>query len=147
MPFGTRGGTQVNYVFPADAEYEIRVRIARDLNEGVPAYTEAQHVEINIDGARVGGFTLPGVGAQPPRQGGAGNRGGGAAPARGGGAAPARGGGAPAAPADGGNQEPERPQISQIDGGIRVTAGSVKSGTRRTRAGTCASRSRPGRAR
>ena len=122
MPLGTRGGTQVQYVFPADAEYEIRVRIARDLNEGVPAYTEAQHVEINIDGARVGGFTLPGVSPPPPRQGGAGNRAGGAAPARGGGAAPTRGGGPPATPAGGGNQEPERPQISQIDGGIRVTA-------------------------
>ena len=67
LPLGTRGGTQVNYVFPADAEYEIRVRIARDLNESVPVYTEAQHVEINIDGARVGGFTLPGVGTPPPR--------------------------------------------------------------------------------
>ena len=122
LPFGTRGGTQVNHVFPADAEYEIRVRIARDLNESVPVYTEAQNVEINIDGVRVGGFTLPGVGAQPARQGGAGNRGGGAAPARGGGAAPARSGAPPAAPADGGNQEPERPQISQIDAGIRVTA-------------------------
>ena len=130
MPFGTRGGTQVTHVFPADAEYEIRVRIARDLNESVPAYTEDQHVEINIDGARVGGFTLPGVGA-PPAGGGRGNRGGGAAPARGGGAAPAagrgaaapaRGGGPPAANAEGSDQEPERPQISQIDTGIRVTA-------------------------
>jgi mono/diheme cytochrome c family protein len=129
MPFGTRGGTQVTHVFPVDADYEIRVRIARDLNEGVPAYTEDQHVEINIDGVRVGGFTLPGVTPPAPRQGGAGNRTGGAAPARGGAAAPARGGGAaparaggpPAAPADG-NQEPERPQISQIDGGIRVSA-------------------------
>jgi mono/diheme cytochrome c family protein len=97
MPFGTRGGTQLNHVFPADGEYEIRVRIARDLNEGVPIYTEAQHVEVNIDGARVGGFTLPGVGTPPP--------------------APPR----PPAAAPTGNQ-PERPQISQIGGGIRVTA-------------------------
>jgi uncharacterized protein DUF1592/uncharacterized protein DUF1588/uncharacterized protein DUF1587/uncharacterized protein DUF1585/uncharacterized protein DUF1595 len=96
LPFGTRGGTQVNYVFPADAHYEIRVRIARDLNESVPVYTEAQHVEIDVDGARVGGFMLPGVGAPTPR---------------------------PAVPAAaGGNQPGERPQISQIDGGIRVTA-------------------------
>ena len=97
MPFGTRGGTQVNYVFPADAEYEIRVRIARDLNESVPVYTEDQQVEIIVDGERVGGFTLPGVGAPPPR--------------------PARTT-TEASP----GQEPERPAISQIDGGIRVTA-------------------------
>ncbi len=100
LPLGTRGGTQVNYVFPADAEYEIRVRIARDLNESVPAYTEDQHVEINIDGARVGGFTLPGVGA--PRAGT--SRGAGPAQSRGGAtaangarAAPAAGRGATAA--------------------------------------------------
>ena len=95
LPFGTRGGTQFNYVFPADAEYEIRVRIARDLNESVPVYTENQNVEVDIDGARVGGFTLPGVGAPPPRP-------------------------QPASGSAGG--QAERPQISQIDGGIRVTA-------------------------
>jgi mono/diheme cytochrome c family protein len=110
LPFGTRGGTQVNYVFPADAEYEIRVRIARDLNESVPAYTEDQHVEIDIDGARVGGFTLPGVGTAPPGAG------------RGAGPAPGRGGQPAAGRGDGDGQQPERPAISQIDGGIRVTA-------------------------
>src|SRR5687767_1542887 len=141
LPFGTRGGTQVAYVFPADAEYEIRVRIARDLNESVPAYTEDQHVEIDIDGARVGGFTLPGVGTPPPGTGrgagaaqgrgaepagrGAQPAGRGAQPAAGrGGQPPAGRGGAPAAGRGGtdGQPQPERPQISQIDGGIRVTA-------------------------
>ena len=95
LPFGTRGGTQFNYVFPADADYELRVRIARDLNESVPVYTEAQQVEIDIDGARVGGFTLPGVGTPPPR---------------------------PQPSSDSAGSQPEQPQISQIDGGIRVTA-------------------------
>ena len=94
LPFGTRGGTQFNYVFPADAEYEIRVRITRDLNESVPVYIEAQQVEIDVDGAPVGGFTLPGVGAPPPRP----------------------------PSSDGAGGQAERPQISQIDGGIRVTA-------------------------
>ena len=109
LPFGTRGGTQVNHVFPADAEYEIRVRIARDLNEGVPAYTEDQHVEIDVDGARVGGFTLPGVGTPAPGAG------------RAAGPAPGRGG-QPAAGRGNGDGQSERPAISQIDGGIRVTA-------------------------
>ena len=94
LPFGTRGGTQLSYVFPEDAEYEIRVRIARDLNESVPVYIESQNVEIDVDGARVGGFTLPGVGTPPPRP-------------------------QPSSDSAGGQ---ERPQISQIDGGIRVTA-------------------------
>jgi hypothetical protein len=133
LPFGTRGGTQVSYVFPADAEYEIRVRIARDLNESVPAYTDDQHVEVNVDGARVGGFTLPGVGTAPPGTGrgtgAAQGRGGqpaagrGAPPAGGRGGQPATGrGGQPGGQGDADGQQPERPQISQIDGGIRVTA-------------------------
>ena len=44
-----------------DGEYEIRPRLTRDLNEGMPNYTEAQHLEISLDGERVGVFTLPGV--------------------------------------------------------------------------------------
>jgi hypothetical protein len=62
LPFGTRGGTALRYTFPMDAEYEIRVRIARDLNESVPVYADPQVVEISIDGERMGTFTLPGVG-------------------------------------------------------------------------------------
>jgi mono/diheme cytochrome c family protein len=94
LPFGTRGGTAIDYVFPADGEYEFRVRIARDLNEGVPIYREPQHVEVNVDGVRVGGFTLPGVGAPPP----------------------------PPEPSPGSSAQPQRPQISQIGQGLRVSA-------------------------
>ena len=94
LPFGTRGGTEIHHVFPADGEYELRVRIARDLNESVPIYREAQHVEVNVDGVRVGGFTLPGVGAPPP---------------------------APQ-PSPGSSAQPPRPQISQIGQGVRVSA-------------------------
>ena len=47
-----------------DGEYEIRPRLARDLNESMPRYPEAQQLEVSIDGERVGLFTLPGV--QPP---------------------------------------------------------------------------------
>ena len=94
LPFGTRGGTAIQHVFPADGEYEVRIRIARDLNEGVPIYRDPQHVEVNIDGARVGGFTLPGVGAPPP----------------------------PPEPSPGSSAPPQRPQISQIGQGLRVSA-------------------------
>jgi len=64
LPLGTRGGTLISYVFPLDGEYEIRPRLTRDLNEGMPAYMEAQHLEISLDGERVGVFTLPGVQGQ-----------------------------------------------------------------------------------
>jgi hypothetical protein len=124
-----------------DGEYEIRPRLTRDLNEGMPAYLEAQVLEISIDGERVGTFTLPGV--QPP---GAGGRGAGAP--RGGGAGrgaaagqagqAGRGGGAAAPepatppaqaaqarpPAAAGAQEdepdPQVPAISQIQQGVRA---------------------------
>jgi hypothetical protein len=65
LPLGTRGGTLIRYVFPMDGEYEIRPRLTRDLNESMPVYTETQELEISIDGARVGLFTLPGVQGQP----------------------------------------------------------------------------------
>jgi mono/diheme cytochrome c family protein len=65
LPLGTRGGTVIQYVFPMDGEYEIRPRLTRDLNEGMPVYTEAQRLEISLDGERVGLFTLPGVQSQP----------------------------------------------------------------------------------
>jgi hypothetical protein len=65
LPLGTRGGTVIQYVFPMDGEYEIRPRLTRDLNEGMPVYTETQRLEISLDGERVGLFTLPGVQSQP----------------------------------------------------------------------------------
>jgi len=91
LPVGTRGGTLIRYVFPRDGEYEFRPRLTRDLNEGMPVYTETQQLEISIEGERVGLFTLPGVQAQ---------------------AAAA----APPEPAD-----PQVPAISQIQQTIRVT--------------------------
>ncbi len=66
LPFGTRGGTLIRYTFPMDGVYEFRPRLTRDLNESVPLYTEDQHLEISIDGERVGTYTLPGIGGRPP---------------------------------------------------------------------------------
>ncbi len=61
LPFGTRGGTLVEYHFPADAEYVIAAELTRDLNEQVPMYAEEQQLEIAIDGERVALFSLPAV--------------------------------------------------------------------------------------
>ncbi len=99
LPFGTRGGTRIPYVFPMDAEYVISVRLTRDLNEGVPLYLEPQPLEISVDGERVGLFTLPGVTPPPP---------------------PAPRPAPSASPSDG-DAQPQRPAISQIDQGIRIS--------------------------
>jgi hypothetical protein len=148
FPLGTRGGTSISYLFPMDATYEFRVRIARDLNESVAVYRDAQPVEVSIDGERVGTFTLAGVAPPPPGAPpvpaepdpdnpdaepadaqpqnvseaappqGAAGRGRG----RGQGAAPAEGTGRGrgAGPA-GGQQQPARPGISQIATGPRLS--------------------------
>jgi hypothetical protein len=99
-----------------DAEYIIRVRLARDVNESVPLYLEPQNLEVSIDGERIQVFTLPGVTPAPP-------------PAR-----PAQivkndaqengqPGTAPraAGPTARASAAPQRPQISQIEAGLRVS--------------------------
>jgi hypothetical protein len=68
LPFGTRGGTRIEYVFPVDAEYEIAAELQRNLNESVPLYAEPQHLEVAIDGNRVAVFTLDGVPVQETAQ-------------------------------------------------------------------------------
>jgi hypothetical protein len=67
MPFGTRGGLRIDYTFAQDAEYEISAALARDLNEGMPVYTEPQILEISIDRERVATFTLDAATALPLR--------------------------------------------------------------------------------
>jgi hypothetical protein len=66
LPEGTRGGIAIRHTFPADGEYVIKVRLARDLNESVPAYYEPQQLEVSLDGERVQLFTLPGVSPAKP---------------------------------------------------------------------------------
>ena len=67
LPFGTRGGTLIEYHFPADAEYDIAAELARDLNEQMPLYAEEQQLEIAIDGERVALFSLPAVPLMAPQ--------------------------------------------------------------------------------
>ena len=64
LPLGTRGGLQVHYTFPLDAEYEIQLRLARDRNEHVEGLTEPSDVELMLDGERLRLFTVkPPVGS------------------------------------------------------------------------------------
>ena len=65
LPFGTRGGIRIDYTFPQDAEYTFSAALARDLNEGMPIYTEPQVLEVSIDRERVATFTLDAANALP----------------------------------------------------------------------------------
>jgi hypothetical protein len=113
LPLGTRGGTLIRYVFPMDGEYEIRPRLTRDLNESLPLYAEDQQIEISIDGTRVGVYTLPGIGGAagtPPES-----------------SEPAPDASAPPnpesrIPSPGGQTQPARPAISQIQQAVRLGA-------------------------
>ena len=58
LPFGTRGGTVVDHVFPFDGEYEIQIRLQRNRNENVEGLTESHEVELTLDGERLGLFTM-----------------------------------------------------------------------------------------
>jgi len=58
LPFGTRGGTLVNYTFPLDAEYTIQLRLTRDRNEHIEGLTETHEVELTLDGERIKVFTI-----------------------------------------------------------------------------------------
>ncbi len=76
LPLGTRGGLLVPYHFPANGQYEIRVRLARDRNEEVEGLSETHQVEVLLDSDRIESFTVrpPGsrdrtnqtTGNQPP---------------------------------------------------------------------------------
>lgn len=62
LPLGTRGGLLVPYTFPADGEYEIRIRLSRDRNEEVEGLAEPHQVEVLLDSAHIESFTV-----RPPR--------------------------------------------------------------------------------
>ena len=67
LPFGTRGGIVIDYTFPQDAEYAFSAALARDLNEGMPVYPEAQVLEVSVDRERVATFTLDAANVLPSR--------------------------------------------------------------------------------
>ncbi|MDA1092088.1 MAG: DUF1592 domain-containing protein [Acidobacteria bacterium] len=58
LPFGTRGGTEVEHTFPLDGEYEIEVRLARNRNENVEGLREPHVLEMTLDGERLELFTV-----------------------------------------------------------------------------------------
>jgi Protein of unknown function (DUF1592)/Protein of unknown function (DUF1588)/Protein of unknown function (DUF1587)/Protein of unknown function (DUF1585)/Protein of unknown function (DUF1595) len=61
LPFGTRGGTALNYTFPRDGVYSVRVQLTRYAGasfDEIPAFDEAQRLELSVDGTPVHVFQL-----------------------------------------------------------------------------------------
>ena len=68
LPFGSRGGLAVRHDFPLDGEYEIRIRLRRQLYDYVRGLQNRQRLEVRLDGARVAAFTVGGAPGTPPPQ-------------------------------------------------------------------------------
>jgi mono/diheme cytochrome c family protein len=69
LPFGTRGGAALEYTFPRDGTYGVRVQLTRYVGasfDEIPVFDEPQRLELTIDGAPVHVFELL---PQPPAEG------------------------------------------------------------------------------
>jgi mono/diheme cytochrome c family protein len=62
LPFGSQGGTSIRHYFPVDGEYTIKVALRRQLYLYIIGMGEAHELDVRIDGARVGRFTVGGEG-------------------------------------------------------------------------------------
>ena len=61
LPFGTRGGTALNYTFPRDGVYNVRVQLTRYAGasfDEIPAFDEVQRLELSLDGTPLHVFEL-----------------------------------------------------------------------------------------
>ena len=68
LPFGSRGGIAIRHNFPLDGEYDVRIRLRRQLYDYVRGLQNRQQLEVRLDGERVAEFTIGGApGTPPPR--------------------------------------------------------------------------------
>ncbi len=58
LPPGTRGGTLLRYTFPADGDYDIRLRLMRDRNEEVEGLAGPHELLVLLDRRPVKQFTV-----------------------------------------------------------------------------------------
>ena len=60
FPLGSRGGIAARHYFPVDGEYVFKVRLARTYADVIRGLNVPNEIEIRVDGARVGQFTIGG---------------------------------------------------------------------------------------
>ena len=58
LPLGTRGGILIPHTFSHDAEYEFRIRLARDRNEEIEGLNGTYELDLLIDNERIKRFTV-----------------------------------------------------------------------------------------
>ena len=62
---GSRGGIAASHYFPVDGEYVFRVRLLRTYAGVIRGLNAPATIEVRVDGARVGQFTIGGGSAEP----------------------------------------------------------------------------------
>jgi mono/diheme cytochrome c family protein len=60
FPLGSRGGIAARHYFPVDAEYDLRIRLARTYADVIRGLQVPSTLEIRVDGVRVGRFAIGG---------------------------------------------------------------------------------------
>ena len=58
LPFGSRGGMAIRHHFPLDGQYEVRIRLRRQIYDYIIGMGKAQHLDVRLDGALVERFTI-----------------------------------------------------------------------------------------
>jgi len=66
LPFGSRGGIAVHYDFPADGEYQIKVRLQRQYQDYLKGMGWPQRLDVRLDGKLLQRFTVGGAGKGRP---------------------------------------------------------------------------------
>ena len=66
LPLGTRGGLRVEEYLPADAEYEIRVRLGRNGGGSINGIAEEHRLELTLDGEQIAQFDVGSADAYTP---------------------------------------------------------------------------------
>ena len=62
LPFGSRGGTAVNYQFPVDGEYLFKIELKRQLYDYIVGMGEPHQLDVRLDGVLLKRFTVGGEG-------------------------------------------------------------------------------------
>ena len=58
LPFGSRGGMAIRHHFPLDGNYEVRIRLRRQIYDYIIGMGKPQQLDVRLDGALVKRFTI-----------------------------------------------------------------------------------------
>ena len=58
LPFGSRGGLAVQYYFPVDGDYVVKIYLLRTYTDQIRGLLEPHQLDVRLNGARIGQFTI-----------------------------------------------------------------------------------------